>query len=255
MSLSLLFGYGSHSCLLPLFLLANLFSVHFVSSRFPYFVHFLLYRVYFLLCFVLLLLFYSSAFCNRSVRFIRCSSVYVGLTGSGVNRSNSENENKNSSGQRNIYIHDEPPHFNLRFTAPDYNNTSQRIKRNNCWDFYFHFSCFMPGHSPHCMANIVCDFSFALAVALANARLWWKSEKWALYTRPLPSHSILCVSFHFNSAFFIPLPQSVRITSFVIRAQRMNQCLTFANDDDPTIASYGSYRRLLDAMLEPRAPT
>lgn len=45
-----------------------------------------------------------------------------GLTSSGVNRGNSENENTNSSGQYNIYIHDEPPHFNLRFTAPDYNN-------------------------------------------------------------------------------------------------------------------------------------
>lgn len=63
------------------------------------------------------------------------------LTGSSVNRGNSENENTDSSGQYNIYIHnDEPPHFNLRFTAPDYNNTPTRIKRNNRFCCLYHYS-------------------------------------------------------------------------------------------------------------------
>lgn len=49
------------------------------------------------------------------------------------------------SGQYNIYMyttHDEPPHFNLRFTASDYNNTppQRRIKRNNCC-LIFRFLC------------------------------------------------------------------------------------------------------------------
>lgn len=50
------------------------------------------------------------------------------------------------SGQYNIYIHthgDEPPHFNLRFTAPDYNNTPTQIKCNNCCLIFFSYSLFV----------------------------------------------------------------------------------------------------------------
>lgn len=158
-------------CLLPLFLLADLFSVLFVSSRFLYFVHFLHHRVYFLffcVCFFSL----SPFFCNRLCVLFVVHQFTLVLTGSGVNRSNSENENKNSSGQRNIYIHDEPPHFNLRFTAPDYNNTSQRIKRNNCWDCFFFLRCFLPGYNRTLLSRYAI-FHSLFAAALANARLRW----------------------------------------------------------------------------------
>lgn len=38
---------------------------------------------------------------------------------------------------------DEPPHFNLRFTAPDYNNTPTQIKCNNCCLIFFSYLLFL----------------------------------------------------------------------------------------------------------------
>lgn len=50
-------------------------------------------------------------------------------TGSGVNRGNRVKMKTQTPLVSNIYIHnDEPPHFNLRFTAPDYNNNTLHLE-------------------------------------------------------------------------------------------------------------------------------
>lgn len=101
------------------------------SSYFFFVSSFALHSFFFICCWSLALFHYVATrrcLCGVLHSLSHHHTAYGALTGSGVNSGNSENENTNSSGQYQQYLYthnnDEPPHFNLRFTAPDYNNSS-----------------------------------------------------------------------------------------------------------------------------------